>query len=100
MGAGSSPVTVIQGDFSGVIGGSRLLSKNGTGTLVLSGTNTYTGGTEIIQGYSVLSVSRDANLGAANGRVYIDGEGSTLQVTGTAFTQTAQMCIRDSSSAA
>ena len=93
MGAGSSPVTVIQGDFSGVIGGSRLLSKNGTGTLVLSGTNTYTGGTEIIQGYSVLSVSRDANLGAANGRVYIDGEGSTLQVTGTAFTQTARNIV-------
>ncbi|WP_273793989.1 autotransporter-associated beta strand repeat-containing protein, partial [Brucella anthropi] len=33
-------------DFSGVISGSGGVQQLGTGTLTLSGTNTYTGGTE------------------------------------------------------
>ncbi|MFY3705842.1 autotransporter domain-containing protein [Achromobacter dolens] len=89
MGAAASSVMVLEGNFSGVIGGSRLLEKTGTGTLVLSGTNTYTGGTRIDQG-GVLSVSRDANLGDVGGSVYINGETSKLQITGTAFTQTGR----------
>ncbi|WYX10896.1 autotransporter-associated beta strand repeat-containing protein [Achromobacter xylosoxidans] len=38
----------------------------------------------------MLSVSRDANLGNASGSVYINGETSKLQVTGTTFTQTGR----------
>ena len=84
LGSTGTPLSVVEGNFSGVISGDRALSKTGNTRLVLSGTNTYTGGTEIIES-SVLSVSRDANLGAASGRLYISG--STLQVTGTAFSQ-------------
>lgn len=57
---------------SGVISelnGPRPLEKIGAGTLVLSGTNTYSGGTTITAG--TLSVTRDANLGAASGGVTI-----------------------------
>jgi autotransporter-associated beta strand protein len=43
------------------------LTKTGSGTLTLSGTNTYTGGTTVSAG--TLSVSSDANLGAAGGAV-------------------------------
>ncbi|CUJ47077.1 autotransporter domain-containing protein [Achromobacter xylosoxidans] len=89
MGSGALSVMVLEGNFSGAIGGSRQLEKTGTGTLVLSGINTYTGGTRIDQG-GVLSVSRDANLGNASGSVYINGETSKLQVTGTTFTQTGR----------
>ncbi len=41
--------------------GSWALSKTGAGTLVLGGTNTYTGGTNVTGG--TLSISADANLG-------------------------------------
>ena len=62
------------------------LTKLGGGTLVLGGTNTYAGGTTVQSG--VLSVSADANLGAAAGGLTLDG--TTLQVTGTAFNTTAR----------
>ncbi len=45
--------------------------KTGGGTLVLSGSNNYTGGTTIAAG--TLSVSSDANLGAASGALTFDG---------------------------
>src|SRR5207248_995822 len=47
--------------ISGVISGSGLLVKDGTGTLVLSGNNTNTFGIQINSG--TLSVSAAANLG-------------------------------------
>ncbi|MBN8977438.1 MAG: autotransporter domain-containing protein [Rhizobiales bacterium] len=53
------------------------LRKAGSGTLVLTGTNTYTGGTQLVGG--TLSVSTDANLGAASGALTFDG--GTLQNT-------------------
>nr|WP_234903066.1 autotransporter-associated beta strand repeat-containing protein [Ensifer adhaerens] len=47
------------------------LAKAGAGALTLSGDNTYRGGTTIVGG--VLSISRDANLGAASGGVSFTG---------------------------
>ena len=45
-----------------VVGGTNSLVKTGTGTLVLSGNNSYSGGTLISNG--TLSISADTNLGA------------------------------------
>ncbi len=50
---------------SGVISGAGSVAKTAAGTVTLSGTNTYTGGTTLSGGK--LSVSSDANLGAASG---------------------------------
>ena len=62
--------------LSGVMTG-RSISKYGTGTLVLSGANTYNGTTFLYDG--TLSVSADSNLGAGNGAVVLAG--GTLATT-------------------
>ncbi|MZR14262.1 deoxyuridine 5'-triphosphate nucleotidohydrolase Dut, partial [Maritimibacter sp. DP07] len=59
----------------GATGGS--FTKSGDGTLILSGSNTYSGGTTVTGG--TLSVSSDGNLGAASGGVTLDG--GTLATT-------------------
>lgn len=51
--------------------GNGALVKRDTGTLILSGTNSYAGGTMIREG--VLQVAADNNLGAAAGGVTLDG---------------------------
>jgi autotransporter-associated beta strand protein len=56
--------------------------KTGAGTLTLTGTNTFQGGTIIDQGR--ISVSSDANLGDASGSAFFAG--GTLEVTGAGFT--------------
>jgi outer membrane autotransporter protein len=57
--------------FGGNISGSGVLQQNGTGTLTLSGLNSYGGGTFLNSG--TLAVSSDANLGAANGGLTFNG---------------------------
>ena len=61
------------------------LNKTGLGTLVLTGANTYD---QTRLSVGTLSVSSDANLGAASGG--LDFQGGTLRVTGTAFQSTAR----------
>lgn len=63
------------------IDGSGRLLKFGSGTLTLSGVNSYTGGTRVYEG--TVSVAEDANLGAALGPLLLDG--GTLRNTA-AFT--------------
>ncbi|MCP4563857.1 MAG: hypothetical protein GY837_25325, partial [Bosea sp.] len=54
-----------------VDGSGTAIVKVGGGTLILSGNNSYTGGTTIAGG--VLQVSADANLGATSGGLSLDG---------------------------
>ncbi|WP_197433641.1 autotransporter domain-containing protein [Bradyrhizobium sp. CCH5-F6] len=78
--------TGVSGVIAG-IGGS--LVKTGTGTLILSGANTYTGGTTFASG--AVSVSSDANLGDLAG--ILTFKGGTLQISGTVFNTTARAVI-------
>lgn len=80
-GAGSaSYVATIHNTLAGADG----LEKTDAGTLVLTGSNTYSGGTTLSGG--TLSVSSDANLGDASGALAFNG--GTLRVTGTGYTGT------------
>jgi autotransporter-associated beta strand protein len=66
--------------FGGVISGDGAVFQFGSGTTILTGSNTYTQATEIFNG--TLSVSSDANLGAPSADyIYIDN--ATLETTGT-----------------
>ncbi|HEV2510987.1 autotransporter domain-containing protein [Bosea sp. (in: a-proteobacteria)] len=71
----NQPTAVTVGN---VISGGGSVTKDGAGTLTLTGANTYTGGTTLNQG--TLSISQDANLGNAAGGLTFGGA-STLQVT-------------------
>jgi outer membrane autotransporter protein len=57
--------------------GNSSLIKTDLGSLVLSGENTYTGGTTINGG--IVSITRDANLGDSAGSVTLNG--GTLRIT-------------------
>ena len=46
----AAAITVAQGNFSGAIGGAGQLVKTGAGTLMLTGANTYSGGTTVSGG--------------------------------------------------
>ncbi len=66
--------------LSGVLSGNGGLAKVGAGTLILTGANSYGGGTDLNAG--TIQVGADANLGAATGQLVFDG--GTLQYA-TAF---------------
>src|SRR5262249_2127786 len=65
--------------LSGAISGSNSLTKKGTGTLTLSASNSYTGGTTIAAG--TLVVTQDAALGPAAGSTLV-ASGATLALAG------------------
>ena len=56
--------------FAGVISGLGELDQSGTGVLVLTGSNSYSGGTNVRAG--ILQISQDANIGAQTGALLID----------------------------
>lgn len=66
------------GHFLGKILGKQGLTKKGPCTLILSGKNTYGGGTYIYEG--IVQVEKDTSLGCANAPIFI--QDSTLAVTG------------------
>src|SRR5262249_2669765 len=74
---GDGSASVFSDTVSAVLQGSVELVKTDVGTLVLTGNNTYTGGTAINGG--TLQISSDANLGAAASALSLDG--GTLHTT-------------------
>ncbi|HET6526816.1 autotransporter outer membrane beta-barrel domain-containing protein [Sphingopyxis sp.] len=71
VGDGSAAGADFTATINSALGGAAQLIKTDAGTLVLGGTNSYTGGTQIVGG--TLRISSDANLGAASGEVTFDG---------------------------
>nr|WP_283812658.1 autotransporter domain-containing protein [Bradyrhizobium tropiciagri] len=90
VGQGSMPVVRVgagaTATIDNVIQGTAGLNKTDFGTLVLTGTNQYSGGTVISGGR--LSVSSNANLGDSSGGLTLNG--GILQVTGTSFSSTTR----------
>ena len=85
VGDGSSAGAGFTATIDAVLMGDSQLVKTDLGTLVLSGANIYTGGTQISGG--TLSISSDGNLGAASGDVTLDG--GTLETTASFATSRA-----------
>ncbi|MBV7417462.1 autotransporter domain-containing protein [Comamonas sp. CMM03] len=81
VGDGSGPSSTWTATMDNVLAGTDGLKKTGAGTLVLNGSNTYSGGTTVAAG--TLSVSSDSNLGHSSGALTLDG--GTVRITGTAF---------------
>ncbi|MER9330971.1 autotransporter outer membrane beta-barrel domain-containing protein [Mesorhizobium sp. M0488] len=71
VGDGTAPGAAYVATINSNLTGSTQLVKTDLGTLVLGGTNSYTGGTAINSG--TLQVSSDGNLGAAAGAFSFDG---------------------------
>ena len=78
-------VTQITGSISDDPAGPGDIVKTGTGTLLLSGANSYTGGTFITDG--VLALSGAGTLGAASGTTTVSG--GSLDLGGTSQTQSS-----------
>jgi autotransporter-associated beta strand protein len=77
LGMGNLSIGAGGGNFAGLISGSGALIKNSTGTQILSGANTYEGGTVISN--SGLVAINGAGSGLGSGPVNI-GTGGTLQL--------------------
>ncbi len=74
FGGGSGEATL-----SGVISGAAAIVKVDPGTLVLTGRNTYSGGTQIFDG--TLAINSDDALGDEGGAIRITGPNGTLRTT-------------------
>ncbi|CDX31025.1 Outer membrane autotransporter barrel domain [Mesorhizobium sp. SOD10] len=85
VGDGTAAGAEMTATIASALFGDTQLVKSDRGTLVLTGINTYTGGTAVNGG--TLQVSRDANLGDAAGGLSFDG--GTLSVTGSFATSRA-----------
>ena len=66
------------GTYTGVVSGSGSLTKSGVGTLVMSGTNTYNGGTIVSEG--TLRLANARGLGDTN--AFVNVTGGTLNLGG------------------
>ena len=73
------------GEVDGTLTGTGVINKTGDGTVVLTGTNSYTGGTVVDGG--LLAVSGSGTLGVTTGTITING--GMLDLGGTTQTQTA-----------
>ncbi|MFL6537420.1 MAG: autotransporter-associated beta strand repeat-containing protein, partial [Chthoniobacterales bacterium] len=74
---GSGTTQFLNGPIANVSGQGGGFTKTGAGTQGLGGTNTFVGDVTVAGG--LLSISRDANLGAAANELYINS-GATLRV--------------------
>jgi len=85
---GGSEIRVLadSAEIAAEITGTGGIVKTEAGTLILSGSNSFQGGTVLSGG--VLQVSNEANLGDASGGLTFDG--GTLRVTGSAFAGTGR----------
>lgn len=71
VGDGSQEAAGFAAEIASELTGTGSLAKTDAGTLILSGANTYTGGTSIKGG--ILQVSSDANLGISTGGLTFEG---------------------------
>ncbi len=85
VGDGTSAGSAVSATIGARLVGATRLSKVDAGTLILTGANTYTGGTAVRGG--VLQIASDSNLGDSSGAVTLDG--GTLRTTASIDSQRA-----------
>ncbi|MEL7690744.1 autotransporter-associated beta strand repeat-containing protein [Citromicrobium bathyomarinum] len=93
VGDGTAAAENTTATISAEIAGDTQLVKTDFGTLILSGDNSYTGGTRIDAG--TIRVADDAALGAESGELTFAGSGSTLQTSANFTTSRNVLLIID-----
>ncbi|WNL44325.1 autotransporter outer membrane beta-barrel domain-containing protein [Dyella sp. BiH032] len=78
VGDGTAAGADMTATIDAALSGTGMLVKDDLGTLVLSGANTYAGGTDVHAG--TLQIANDGNLGSSSGNLSIDH--ATLHTTG------------------